>query len=442
MKKVLIIAYYFPPSGGAGVQRVMKFVKYLPEFGWEPLVLTVNENAGFPVRDSSLLNEIPKDIRVIRTRIFEPYRAFHRFTGKSSAQGTDMATLHRRRRSLRERIAEFVRSNFFIPDARCFWRSTAVPAGKKLLKNERIDLIFSSAPPYTTHLVARAIADYADLPWIADFRDSWVDWLSAPKRTGISRRIDLAMENSVLKRADHITHVTRGIQQDLLSRHPDVSKEKWSLIPNGFDREDFNGLTPETAGTHFVITYTGSLYGHRNPESFLEGLRLLFQNQPQYRQKIRVQFIGRVDPEFIRAFGAFGDHIVHIPYVTHRESLEYMLKSDVLLLIIDDARASRSIITGKCYEYLASGRPILAIAPEGEAADLIRTLKAGEVVSPQHPVAVHHTLLRMIGKWQAGEDIPVDADMINRYDRKVITGHLAGLFHKVLSGTVLQQENE
>lgn len=432
MKKVLIISYYFPPSGGAGVQRILKFVKYLPEFGWEPVILTVQEAAGFPAQDASLLQEIPDEIRVIRTTIFEPYEAYRRFIGKTTPQGTDIATLGQSGVSFKERFAEWIRATFFIPDARCFWKMTAVPAGKRLLKTEKFDVILSSAPPYTTHLIGLALARYSGVPWIADFRDSWVGWLSTPQRWWMPRKIDLIMEKLVLRSANQITHVSKGVKEDLLSRHPEISEAKWRFLPNGYDQADFDGLNDLPPENHFVITYTGSLYGHRNPNVFLKGLQELLQDHPDSANHIKVRFVGRVDPKFLEAFQAFGNMIEHIPYVTHQESIRYLLRSHVLLLIIDNAPASKSIITGKLYEYIGARRPILALAPDGEAAELIRELEAGEVLDVDNVTGVKESCINFYYQWRQGILFKQESPILHEYQRNKLTKKLIKIFESVL----------
>lgn len=432
MKKVLIISYYFPPSGGAGVQRVLKFVKYLPDYGWEPVVLTVQESAGFPAQDASLLQEIPDQIRVIRTRIFEPYEAYRKFTGKSTPQGMDIATLGQSGGSFKDRFAEWIRATFFIPDARCFWKRTAIRAGKRLLKTEKFDIVFSSAPPYTTHLIGMALARYSDVPWIADFRDSWVGWLSTPKRWWLPYQIDLKMEKSVLNDADQITHVSNGVKADLLSRHPEISENKWALLPNGFDQADFEGLNDKPPENRFIITYTGSLYGHRNPQIFLKALHKLLEEHPDCKDQILIRFVGRVDPKFLEAFEVFGSIIEHIPYVTHNESIRYLLQSNLLLLIIDNAPASKSIITGKLYEYIGARRPILAIAPEGEAAEIIQELGVGKVFRPTDD----RKTINEISKWIIGQmRHPFNLNKIatDQYERKALTRSLVAILDHFVS---------
>jgi len=434
MKKVLIISYYFPPSGGAGVQRVLKFVKYLPQFGWEPVVLTADENADFPARDSTLLSEIPEGVRVVRTRIFEPYRLYRKLTGKAEGEALDIATNTREsRRGLGEKASEWVRSTFFIPDARRFWTGPAVRAGREILKSDKIDLIFSSAPPYTCHLIGKELKRASHLPWVADFRDSWVGWLSAPKRSFLPHQIDLQLEGSVLSKADCLIAVSDGVRDDLVSRHADAGSGKWATIPNGFDEDDFKGISAKTDPNRFVLTYAGTLYGKRNPFVLLEALKGLLSERPGLRDRLLLRFVGRADAAFVKAFGTFGRTVEFIPYVSHRESLQFLADSSALLLIIDDAPASRSIVTGKLFEYVGARKPIFALAPDGAAAYLVRSLDAGVVVHPNDMVEIKRALGRLVEQWeQKSLHYPADAGKARQYERKHLTRELAGLFDKLV----------
>ncbi len=430
MKTVLIISYYFPPSGGAGVQRVPKFVKYLPGFGWQPVVLTVSEDADFPARDESLRGEIPKGTRIVRTPIFEPYRIYRKLTGKAEGTAIDIATNTRgKRRSPGEAVSEWARSTFFIPDARCFWRKPAVRAGMEIIGDEKIDLIFSSAPPYTCHVIARDLKRRTGLPWAADFRDSWVGWLSAPKRWFLPRRIDAGLEGSVLSLADGLIAVSDGVKEDLVSRHPEAEKRRWTTIPNGFDNADFEGLVPKADPDRFVLTYTGSLYGKRNPLVLLEALRSLLSEKPRLRNKMLLRFVGRADSSYLDAFRGLGGAVETVPYVSHRESLQFLMDSSALLLIIDDAPASRSIATGKLYEYAGARKPILALAPEGAAADVVRSLDAGVVVPPGDVNAIRKALESLVDRWEKHSLCAHSgAGRTGQYERKHLTGRLAEWF--------------
>ncbi|MCK5145111.1 glycosyltransferase family 4 protein [bacterium] len=436
MKKVLFITYYFPPSGGAGVQRVLKFVKYLPQNAWQPAVLTVNEDADFPARDDTLFSEIAPDLDIIRTPIFEPYNLYRRLTGRDASQPTDIASLENKRISVQEKFSEWIRSTFFIPDARCFWKGPAVRAGMRYISRNRPDIIVSSGPPYTCHLIGQALHRKTGIPWVADFRDSWVDWVSAPKRWSIPRSVDMALEGSVLREADCVLTVSDGVRDDLLSRHPQIDSTRFKLLPNGYDVRDFKDISVAEPQDRFTLTYTGSLYGKRNPLVLLEALGNLLKESPELKHVLRFRFVGRVDGQFLEAFNRYPDIIEYIPYVTHAESIAYLLNSSASLLIIDDTPANRGILTGKLYEYLGARRPILALAPEGEAVQLIHSLNAGKVAPPDNVEAVEAVLKAMIVQWKAGTLKGPDPADVSVFNRENQTGQLAGILNNLISNSI------
>jgi len=437
-KKVLVITYYFPPSGGAGVQRTLKFVKYLREFGWEPIVLTA-KNADYPAYDESLLSEIPEGIKVYRSRIFEPYRLYRKFTGRKAAESTDIATLslgQKSKKKLSERLSEWIRATFFIPDARIGWLFFAYFKGKRILKKENVQIIYSSAPPYTTHLIGNKLHLASKLPWVVDFRDSWIGWVSTPQwRPKLSRAIEMKMEASVLRHADQILTVTRGIKEDLLSRHPEFRRQAWHLLPNGFDAADFDSIQPKEKDGVLTITYSGSLYGPRNPESLLRALELLQKEDSWISTKIRVRIVGRVGESVIDDIqtSSVKNCFEIVGYLRHKQSLEYLLGTDLLLLIIDSARVSHGIIPGKVYEYIGAGLPILALAPEGETAELIRSNDLGYVFDPKDVSSLKETLLKLIANKKNGKLLGNGNKAVQKkFERREHTKELVKILDKLV----------
>ena len=432
--KVLIVTYYFPPAGGAGVQRTLKFVKYLREFGWEPVVLTA-ENADYPAYDESLLKELPPDVKIYRSKIIEPYKLYRKLTGKAEGASSDIATLtlsENQKRKKSEVISEWVRSTFFVPDARMLWYFFATKLGRKIIKKEKIDLIFSSAPPYTTHLIGHNLAKKSGLPWIADFRDSWIGWLSTPQwRPKLSRFFETKMERSVLQDASKILTVSNGIKEDLLGRHSDLNDDRWILLPNGYDSQDFKNVTATHKDPRITITYTGSMYGNRNPEALVVALEELVKTKPELSEKLLIRLVGRVGGPIIDRIksSTVSKMFELVPYVTHAQSLEYLLSTDYALLIIDDAPANKGILTGKLFEYIGAGKPILALAPDGEAADLIQSEQLGVVFHPNDIDAIKNHISELIES-----PFPENKKLQppNKFDRKFLTKSLADIFNKTL----------
>ena len=438
-KKVLFVAYYFPPAGGSGVQRVLKFVRYLPEFGWQPVVLTAR-NADYPTLDPTLSAEVPPGVQVVRSPIVEPYALYRRLTGREAAQHLDVAVLSRpegEKQKLAERFSEWVRRTFFIPDARVGWTPFGVAAGLRILADPQVRVVVSSAPPYTTHVIGLGLHELSGKPWVADFRDSWVDWVSAPRRRGLPRRLDVALEGLVVRKATRVVTVTRGVAEDLLSRHPEARDARWRLIPNGFDAADFADVVPRPRDGRLTLIYTGSLYGARRPTTLLEALRELAARNPEVLNELKMVFVGRIADtlrEELLSSSLSGIVEIH-EYVPHRESLAYLLAADVALLFIDDTPANRGIVTGKLFEYLGARRPVLAFAPpDGDAASLIRDLDAGWVVRPGDVAAATRALEEIYNRWKRGALRPLATERVQPFERRELTRQLASLLDEVVGG--------
>lgn len=445
MKKALIISYYFPPSGGPGVQRVLKFVKYLPLYGWEPIVLTVKDG-DFPARDESLLKEIPDNIKVYRTHIFEPYNLYRKLTGRSKSSAIDVDNINKgKKKSFSERLSEFVRSTFFIPDARRFWYKYAVAEGKKIIDNENPDVIFSSSPPYTCALIAMRLKQYANkkgkhIPWVSDFRDAWTGYLTTPDRWFIPACIDKKYERDTLKNADAVTMAANGIKEDFGIKYPVISKDKsYVLIRNGFDSDDyklFNGN--KLKNNKFTIVYTGSMYGKRNPYFLLDTLAEPALLNLIDKDKLKILFVGRCGAEIQNYIdnSKLKESIELIPYVPHSESVKYLINADAMLLLIDEDKYSKMILSGKVFEYLGAslitGKPIIAIAPEGEAADLIRETSAGDIIHHNDTKALKEALLKYYNRFfENNNTFSVNKEKIAQYDRRLLTKKLAETFNNL-----------
>ncbi|HAX47674.1 MAG TPA: hypothetical protein PK605_14870 [Ignavibacteria bacterium] len=449
MKKVLIISYYFPPSGGPGVQRVLKFVKYLPEFGWKPIVLTVKDG-DFPARDESLLKEVPVDVDVHRTDIFEPYDLYRKLTGKSKTTAVDVNNIDGGSKSrLSDKLAEFIRATFFIPDARIGWKKHAVREGKNVIDAERPDIIFSSSPPYTCALISMELKKYAEkkygkpMPWVSDFRDAWTDYLTTPNRWFLPKKIDRKYERTTLDIADTVTIVASGMKDDFERKYPEVSaKTDFALLRNGFDSDDYKHTTVSDAkNDKFTIVYTGSMYGKRNPYYLLDTIAELVTDGKVDKNKIKFIFVGRLGSEIIDHINnsPLKDSIEIVSYVPHSVSIDYLMKADAMLLLIDEDKYSKMILSGKVFEYLGAsaltGKPVFAIAGEGEARDLLIETKAG-VITPHHkPDALKENYLKLYNGFFENNTaiLPAsDKKAIEAYERKLLTKKLAEIFDKIL----------
>jgi glycosyltransferase involved in cell wall biosynthesis len=443
-KYLLFVTYYFPPAGGPGVQRVLKFIKYLKAFGWTPIVL-VPEDPEYQARDESLLKELPADLIIRRAPIFEPYDLYRKFTGKAKGVSLDVNVIKEEgaKLTMSERIAELIRGTFFIPDARVGWYRRAVKRGKEVMKEFPIQAIYSSSPPYTPALIARKLAKIGKLPWVAGFRDPWTGFHNTPNRWFLPRSIDVHLEHSVFNEAARVEVAWWGIAEDALGKYPDLDRAKFVHIPNGFDSADFpvediRARAELPKNEKFTITYSGSLYGPRNPLSFLKAVELLIERKEIEPQKLCLRFLGRFGGEIHEMLSRpiIQPLVEKIDYLPHAQAVEILLSSDALLLIVDDVPTVKTIVPGKVYEYLGAMRPLIAIAPpDGAIGDLLQETNAGRAVL-QSDIEGQAELIRdLYQDWESPVSqrrYQMNPDVISRYERREATRQLAALLDTVV----------
>lgn len=366
--RVLIITYYWPPSGGAGVQRWLKFSKYLPSAGWIPVILTVDpEYAAYPSRDTSLFDEVPIDIEVHRTKAVNYFSLYNKDSAKIPHAGFSSG----KDDSLKGIFSRFIRGNFFIPDPRRGWNNYAYRKACRLIREENISHIITTSPPHSTQLIGlRLKRRFPSIRWVADLRDPWTDiyYYDLFRPSLPARMIDRAMEKKVLTKADTLITVGPSLAALLGSKADDI-EERIHLLPNGFDEEDFENMVPADPAI-FTITYVGTLSQAYPLTAFTEAVKSL--NEKGVRVKTR--FVGSI-PEIVREqIPAYTeDNPEFIPYCDHPEAIRHMISASMLLLVIPDHLSRRSILTGKIFEYMAAGKPILFIGPtDGDAAHILR----------------------------------------------------------------------
>jgi hypothetical protein len=417
------------------VQRVLKFVKYLRDFDIRPVVLTV-ENGDFPVRDESLIDEIPEDVKVYRTTIFEPYTIYRRLTGKAEGTAVDVNNIPKpgQKRSFTESVAELIRSNLFIPDARIGWLPYAVREAEKIIKLETIDCLYSSSPPYTSALIARKLMAKTGLPWIAGFRDPWTGFLSTPVRYGLAKSWDRHLEKSVYAECSRMEVAWKGIAKDFAKKYPDIDTKKVVHIENGFDAAEIPKTVYER-NEKFTVTYTGSMYGKRSPKPFLDAIKSLIAKGEVDAAKLKLNFIGRFGADILPLFeDPVFHHAIEVKsYLAHSESIEELIKSDALLLVVDDTDGSAEIVPGKVYEYMGTSRPIITLALEGAIAELIRETHAGTVASFREQVEIESAFLKYYRAFWNQEVLwEGSALVIKKYTRREGARKLADMVKEVL----------
>lgn len=382
MKKVLVITYYWPPSGGAGVQRWLKFTKYLRNYGWEPIIYTP-ENPEPPAFDHSLEKDIPEGIHVIKTRIWEPYSAYKRFVGRKKEDSIKGGFLSENKRpSLTEKISVWIRGNFFIPDARKFWIKPSVRFLVDYLKKNPVDAIVSTGPPHSMHRIALGIKKKLNVPWLADFRDPWtnIDFYDDLMLTKFAHRKHLRLEREVLSTADKVVTVSWNWAKDFEK----LCGRKIDVVTNGYDPEDFKNLSENSGNERFVLCHIGSLNKDRNPEFLWKCLAQIVKADPDFDRDLRIRFIGQVDYKVFDDLTRFNlmKRTEKIDYLPHDETLKKSSESSALLLLLNNTPNVDGIIPGKVFEYLALKRPILCIGVDtGDSARIINESKAGSVIN-------------------------------------------------------------
>lgn len=384
LKRLLIITYYWPPTGGSGVQRWVKFSKYLPEFGWQPVVYTP-ENPEQLARDESLLKDIPACAEVIKTHISEPYAIYRRLTGGKAGQ--EVNPVNAQKKSWKQRLSLWVRGNCFIPDPRVGWVRPSVRFLKKYLREHPVDAVVTTGPPQSVHLIGLRLKKELGLRWIADFRDPWTEMFYY-KHLGLSAAADRRhrrLEQAVLDGADKIISVSPPVAADFQAR----TKTPVILITNGFDEDDFRtssfapGVnTPQRPRTEIRLVHTGLFAADGNPLNLWDALAERCEADPDFRARLQIRLAGKVDAavtDAIRARG-LGDNLVELGYLPHDETVREQLEADFLLLPLRREPEYAKVLPGKIFEYLAARRPVLGIGQEdGAAATVLRDAAAGEM---------------------------------------------------------------
>lgn len=419
MKRVLVVAYDFPPSAGVGTFRTLRFVRHLGQFGWRPSVLTVAD-ATRGREDPALLGQVPTEVPVHRTSSGEPALLLRRFVTRAGLGKFSQYA---------DRLAMFL-GLWMVPDGQIPWRRAALFVARQMLREEEYQAIYTTSSPYTAHLIGLALKGASGIPWIADLRDEWTQnpFLRFP--TPWHRRLQKRLELSVLEAADKVISVSDVLTEGFAALVPH-QRAKFHTIPNGYEPEDFAGPSLPKDNRVFTIVHTGTFYGRQSPVSFLQALQNLLEKRLLSVERIRVRFIGRVRADDLTHFRWHG--IVEAQgYVPHREAVAQQRAANALLLVIARQRG-QGTLTAKIFEYIASGTPILALVPpDGEAARLICESGTGVVVDPDDVSAIEAVIADFYHRWEAGVlEIQPNWDVIRRYEAKNLTAQLAQLLDEV-----------
>jgi glycosyltransferase involved in cell wall biosynthesis len=416
VKNLLIITYYWPPAGGAGVQRWLKFSKYLPEFGWNPIILTVDPDQGsYPQRDESLLKEVRDEVEVFRTHSFEPLQLYAKAVGKDRVPYGGFSN-----QKSNSSFSRFIRGNFFIPDARRGWNRYAIAKAKEIISTRTIDCVVTTGPPQSTHLIGLDLKRDLGIKWGIDLRDPWTDIYYNEKmlRTPWAEKHDAKLEKQTLEEADFCITVSKGFAE-LFNRK--VERE-YHVVTNGFDEQDLVDENPRNSreSKKLIISYTGTMSDIYDPDVFFEALA-------SYKGSFEFRIAGSISEGVQKKIDDYGisKSVNYLGYLTHADALKEMSQADLLLLISPMVKNSKGIIPGKLFEYLAAGKPILAIAEDDkcDVAVILSDTKGGLFFSRENLKGLSNFLESLPNNF---EFIP-NIEAINNYNRKTLTEKLVSI---------------
>lgn len=423
MKRVLIIAYYWPPNAGVGVYRWLKFAKYLPQNGWQPVVYTP-ENPEVQALDEALVSDIPPEAEVIKARITEPYSWYKRFTGRKPTERLQTAFLREEAGpTWKENAANWVRSNFFIPDARVWWVRPSVKRLHRYLKEHPVDVIVTTGSPHSLHLIGAELKRLTGIPWLADFRDPWtnVDYYGQLKLTRWADREHRMLEHAVLTEADRVLTVSWRWADELRA----LGAKHVEVITNGYDTDDLP-TPPEAVDERWSLVHVGSITATRDVPELWKALAERIRDDAEFRERFVLRFVGGVDHSVLRSLEAAGlmGHVERIGQVSHADALRHMQRARVLLLPVNDTPNVMGFLPAKVFEYLSVQRPVLCIAPR--EADIAQVLGGEHAVVPRNDAqAMRNAVSVLFGPTSAAPRADV------AYSRAALTQHLAALLQRM-----------
>jgi glycosyltransferase involved in cell wall biosynthesis len=430
MKKVLIITYYWPPSGGGGVQRWVKMTKYLPEFGWEPIIFTP-ENPDFSLRDESLLQDVSPELEVLKFPIWEPYQLFNKLTGgKNQSNVKQGLVLEKSRKSWIDRLSIWLRGNLFLPDPRVFWVRPSVRFLTPFIQDRQIDLIITTGPPHSMHLIGKALKKKTGVKWLADFRDPWSDWDLMDKlgSTSWAKSLQRKMEKKVFEQADGILTVGYRLEKRL----KEIGAKNTYVVHNGFDEEDF-AATPPPPPAKFILSHTGLLNEMRDPQVLWQVLEDLCRESEEFASLVEIHLAGTVSESIssrLAAHPVLGAKLHLKGYLSHTQVLEQYGQSAVLLLILNHTDNAAWIVAGKLFEYLAAQRPILMLGPQqSDAADILRDTQSGKVAEFEDYATLKAHLFQLFEEYKAQKTRI--STSIQAYSRKELTKKLTDILQNL-----------
>lgn len=424
-KKVLILSYYWPPSGGAGVQRWLKFSKYLFDFDVEPIVLTVDEQyAEYPNLDLSLVQDVHPKLKVHKTKTWEPFNIYKKISNQEKLKHGNVSS----KKSIKGKLINFIRANFFVPDPRRYWKKYAIKEALSIINKQDIACIITTGPPHSVHLIGLELKKKTGIKWLADFRDPWTNFMFNEDlpRLSFIKKMDSKNEQKVLKNADEIVTTTNGISKDFKS-----FKEKITVLSNGYDDSDIPHFVSKK-NKKFILSYIGNFRNNQDVSILWSTLNKLQEEKLITTDNFELALVGNIANNIEASIHSnkLEGFIFRHGYLPHNEALSVMMQSNALLIIIPDVQSKMSINTGKIFEYLASKNPVITIGPKGGDADLILQncqrnkaveYKDGELLYQQIKSELE------IFKSNDGYNYQIDNDLHLQYSRKQITQKLSSI---------------
>lgn len=432
MKKALIITYYWPPSGGAGVQRWLKFAKYMRAFGWEPVIYTP-ENPEMPSSDDSLLADIPENLTVLKRPIWEPYSFYKKLTGMDESEKINSGFLSEKKKpGIADSISVWIRGNLFIPDARKFWIKPSVRFLCKYLREHPVDVIITTGPPHSVHLIGMHLRQKTKIKWLADFRDPWtgIYYYDQLKLSFLADRKHHNLEKKVLRQADMVTVVGKSMRDEFSAK---VSRD-YPIIPNGYDESDFKSISLQQTDQKFSIAHFGTIYPLANPVKFWKVLADKVNTENEFADNLEIKLVGKADHSVADTLSEAGlnTFVRKIGYLPHSQVVEEMQKSQVLLLLLNRTPQAKGILTGKLYEYLAARRPVICLGPaDGNAATLIAATNAGLVADYDDEGLMRSILNTFFKKYMQG-NLTCESRGVEKFSRFELTRQMTETLDKLV----------
>jgi hypothetical protein len=424
--KILIITYYWPPAGGPGVQRWLKFVKYLPDFGIQPVVY-IPENPTYPIIDKILVKEVSEKAIIIRHKIIEPYQIASFFSKNKTKKISSGIIPNKKKQSFLDKLFLLIRGNLFIPDARVFWVKPSVRFLEKYIAENSIDTIVTSGPPHSLHLIGLELKQKTNVKWIADFRDPWttIGYHKSLRLSNYASKKHKFLEHKVLNAADNIIVTSKTTKTEFEA----ITLKPIEVITNGYDIEDTD---KQDLDAKFSLAHIGSFLSERNPAILWESLVGLLSEIPDFNKHLEIKLIGAVSQEVLETITQFGlnPYLNNLGYVSHADAIAHQKKSQALLLIEIDSEETRSIIPGKLFEYMVSGRPIIAIGPiHSDFEEIISHTNTGVFLHYSEKEKLKNVILDYYNQYLEGK-LKSNGVGLQKYSRKSLTKELVELLSK------------